>query len=148
MDSATQSLVVTWICSELIPGNSRDIRLSCLADRGFQSELFQQLHVIFIGSLLLYCMQRKGVLHVLQCSFQYKCRYTMYGRTNGISPVDWGSLANHGTRVSVGKFEWLSQLLLLLRRRDPHALLGSMFLDIFAVSRPIFLKSTLLPLAN
>ena len=28
-----------------------------LADRWFQSELFQQLHVIFIGSLSLYCMQ-------------------------------------------------------------------------------------------
>ena len=34
------------------------------------------------------------------------------GELTGISPVDWGSLANHNVRVSVGKFEQLLQLLL------------------------------------
>ena len=46
-----------------------------------------------------------------------------------------GSLANHGARVSFGKFE---RLLLLLRRGDPRAFLGSMFLDTFAVSGRFF----------
>ena len=53
-----------------------------LADRWFQSELLQQLDVIFIGSLSLYCTQREGVLRVLQCTVQYKRRHTVYGRTN------------------------------------------------------------------
>ena len=56
-------------------------------------------------------------------------------------------MANHGVRVSVDKFEQLLQLL-ILRPGDPHALLGSMFLDIFAVSGPIFLKPTLFPLVK
>ena len=42
----------------------------------------------------------------------------------------------NGARVSVGKFEPLLQLL-LLRHRDPRALLGSLFLDIFAVSNQL-----------
>ena len=35
-----------------------------------------------------------------------------------------------------------------LRLGDPRALFGCMFLDIFAVSGPIFLNLTLLPLVN
>ena len=41
---------------------------------------------------------------------------------------------------SIGKFERLLQLV-LLRLRDPQALFGCMFLDIFAVSGPIFLQA-------
>ena len=39
-------------------------------------------------------------------------------------------------------------VLLLLKRGDLRALFGSMFLDIFAVSGPIFLKPNLLPLVK
>ena len=42
-----------------------------------------------------------------------------------------------GARVSSGKFERLLQFL-LLRCGDPHAFLGSILLDIFTVSGPIF----------
>ena len=50
--------------------------------------------------------------------------------------------------MSVGKFERLLQLLVILRLGDPRALFGCMFLDIFTVSGPIFLKLTLLPLVK
>ena len=46
----------------------------------------------------------------------------------------------------LGKFERLLQL--VLRLGDPRALFGCMFLDIFAVSGPIFLKLTLLPVVK
>ena len=83
---------------------------------------------------------------VLQCTVlyvQYKRRHTvyMYGRVGhrGSTEARWPN--DQGARVTVGKFERLLELI-LLRLGDRRALFGCMFLDIFAVSGPIFLKLT------
>ena len=95
-----------------------------------------------MGSLSLYCKQREGVLRVLQCTVHNitnidTTRMGEPGRTNRayISPlVDRGSLANHGARVSVGRFEQLNITIsykLVLKRGDPCALLGSIIISLY-----------------
>ena len=115
-----------------------------------ESERFQQSHVIFKGSLSLYRTQREVVLRVLQCTvYNTKVDTTCVGkpgRTNRAyrcrsTEARWPITV----RVSIGRFEQLLQLV-VIKRRDARALLGSIFLDIFTVSGPIFLKPTLLPL--
>ena len=49
--------------------------------------------------------------------------------------------------LSVGSFNRLFFRVVVIYK-DPHALLGCMFLDISAVSGPIFLKPTLFPLVT
>ena len=85
---------------------------------------------------------QRGVLRVLQCTVTIQS----YGRAGHRLSTE-ARWPNHGARVCVGKFERLLQLV-LLKRGDPRALFGCMFLDIFAVSGPIFLKLTLLPLVK
>ena len=60
---------------------------------------------------------------VLQCTMYNTKVGTPCTWASGALPVEWGSLANHGATVSVGKFERLLQLV-LLRFGDPRALFG------------------------
>ena len=106
---------------------------------------------MFIGSLSLYRTQhgvRTACITYTVVYIQYKRRHTvyMYGRA-GLRRSTEARWPNHGARVTVGKFERLLQLV-LLRLWDPRALFRCMFLDIFAVSGPIFLTLTLLPLVQ
>ena len=86
-------------------------------------------HREFVG--ILYAARRSTACITMRC-IQYQSRHNVHGRTNGISmPVDRGSLANHGARVSVGRYEHLLQLR-VLNRGDPCGLIGSIFEELIS----------------